>query len=106
MKLQLLQFVVVEPAEQNSCVVFDMPSDSSTILPPALGAPDASSGTTACARDRPAAACAAGSVLLPPGYSPPTYPLYVPVPSSGRGTRPAVSGPMPEPLSPQDATAS
>jgi hypothetical protein len=47
MKLQLLQLVVVELAEQNSCVVFDIPSDNKTIFPPALGAPEASSGMTA-----------------------------------------------------------
>ena len=67
MKLQLLQFVVVELPEQNSCVVFDMPSDSNTIFPPVLSAPEVSSGTMVCARDCPAAACAAGSTFAPAG---------------------------------------
>ena len=75
MKLQLLQLVVVELAEQNSCVVFDIPSDSRTTFPLALSAPEVSSGTMACARDCPAAACAAGSTFAPAGYRPPTNPL-------------------------------
>jgi hypothetical protein len=67
MKVHVLQFVVVELAAQNSCVVFDIPIESSTILPPAFGVPAVSRGTMPCARASPAAACAPGSTLLPAG---------------------------------------
>src|SRR5215510_6357519 len=98
MKLQELQLFGVEDGEQNSCVVFDIPSESRTILPLALGAPEVSSATTAWARDCPAVACAVGSTLPPAGYKPPTNPLYVAVPSSVSGIRVAVAGPVPFPL--------
>jgi len=74
MTLHELQFVVVEEPEQNSCVVFDIPSDNKTTLPLASGVPDVSSGTIAWARDCPAAACTGGSTLLPAAYSPPANP--------------------------------
>jgi hypothetical protein len=52
------------PGEQNSCVVFDIPIDSSTYLPVGSGAPAASRGTMAAARPAPAAAWSAGMALL------------------------------------------
>ncbi|MBI4421563.1 MAG: hypothetical protein HY560_12125 [Gemmatimonadetes bacterium] len=66
MKLHAVQVFGVEPPEQNSCVVFDIPSDSRTILP-LPGFPAGSSGTTLRALANPAAACALGSALLPLG---------------------------------------
>src|SRR6266508_644794 len=105
MKLHAVQLEVVELAAQNSCVVLDMPIDSKTILPVRFGTPAVSSGTMLCARAIPAAACAAGGVLLPPGYRPPGNPLYVPAPSSERGTRGGMAGPG-EPVSLQARVAS
>src|SRR5688572_23207392 len=72
-----MQLVVVELPEQNSCVVFDIPTESMTILPLPLGFPDASSGVTALRRAIPSVRCADGGVLRPPAYSPPANPLYV-----------------------------
>ena len=57
---------------QNSCVTLLMPIDSSTIFPPASGAPAASSGTIACAAATAAARCTHGGTLLL-GYSPPAW---------------------------------
>src|SRR5262245_7914037 len=97
MKLHGEQLVVVDADEQNSPVVLDIPIDSNTMVPPALGVPLVSSGAIAWALARPAAACAAGSLLLPPEYRPPANPLYVLVPSCVNGIRP--TGPGSTPLS-------
>src|SRR5438132_7989819 len=77
--------------EQNSCVVLDMPMDSSAILPFALGFPFSSSGCTLSARERPAESCATGGVLAQSGYSPPVNPRYVRSTRSVSGTRPVAA---------------
>jgi hypothetical protein len=59
---------------ENSCVVFDMPIDSSTMRPVGDGAPAASRGVTAAAAARPAARCAAGGTLAPAGHRPSSWP--------------------------------
>src|SRR6266511_278212 len=105
MKLHAVQLVVVELPAQNSCVVFDIPIESRTILPLGLEAPAVSRGTMPCARVIPAAACAAGAELLPLGYRPPVNPLYIPAPSSERGTRACVAGAAGDPASRQAPAA-
>jgi hypothetical protein len=59
----------VHGSPSNSCEVYDMPSEISTILPSTgSGLPSTSRGTiSVCAMARPAASCAGGRVLWPPG---------------------------------------
>src|ERR1043165_3851819 len=52
-------------AAQNSCVVFDMPTDTITILPDADGLPSWSSGRTCAACPRPIASWSAGATFVP-----------------------------------------
>src|ERR1043166_841761 len=59
------------PCEQNSCVVFDIPLDSSTYFPVALGLPAMSSGSIASARALPSEEWIEGTTFEPPGYRPP-----------------------------------
>src|SRR5262249_24715727 len=60
----------------NSCVVLDIPIEMSTTLPLAWSTgPEALRGSTwLSAMLTPADVCAAGRVLLAPGYSPPDWP--------------------------------
>ena len=59
---------------ENSCVVFDIPTESSTIRPLASAFPAASRGAIAEAAWSPSFSCAAGRVF-PPGYRETSRPL-------------------------------
>jgi hypothetical protein len=67
MKLHGSHELGAPPAEQNSCVVFDMPIESRMYLPAGLGCPLLSSGLMSPAAANPARRWAAGIELEPPG---------------------------------------
>lgn len=54
-------------AAHHSCVVFDMPTDISTMRPSGAGVPSSARGRIAAARARAAARCAGGGTSLPSG---------------------------------------
>src|SRR5437773_18142 len=80
------------PVLHHSWVVLLNPIESSTYFPVGLGTPLMSRGVTAAAWASPTAACAAGMLFDPPGYSPPWYWLrYCPLPRSLSGKNPVLA---------------